>query len=118
VLGWRTDIAEILEASDILVLTSLWEGLPCTIPEAMCCSKPVVANAVDGVKEIIIDNKNDFLIESCNYRKTADEIIYLLNNEAVLANMGKNAFNPVSKEFNMDCTVKQHEELYMQMVSK
>ncbi|MDR2773081.1 MAG: glycosyltransferase family 4 protein, partial [Elusimicrobiota bacterium] len=43
-LGWRTDIAEILYASDVFVLTSLWEGLPCTIVEAMCCGKPTVAN--------------------------------------------------------------------------
>jgi glycosyltransferase involved in cell wall biosynthesis len=116
-LGWRTDIAEILKVSDIFVLTSLWEGLPCTILEAMCCSKPVIANAVDGVNEIISDNKTGFLIEPHNYNKTAEKIMYLLNNEKCLKEMGQNALNSIGEEFNIDYMVKQHEELYIKMYS-
>ncbi|MDR3274781.1 MAG: glycosyltransferase family 4 protein [Endomicrobium sp.] len=115
-LGWRTDIAEILKISDIFVLTSLWEGLPCTILEAMCCSKPVIANAVDGVKEIIVESKTGFLIELHNYKKTAEKIIYLLTNPSEIESMGKNALNSIGQEFNIDYTVKQHEELYLQLI--
>jgi len=53
--GWRKDIPELLAMSDIFVLTSLWEGLPRSIVEAMVSAKPVVAYAVDGVKEIVND---------------------------------------------------------------
>jgi glycosyltransferase involved in cell wall biosynthesis len=100
-LGLRTDIAEILKMSDIFVLTSLWEGLPCTILEAMCCSKPVIANAIDGVKEIIVESKTGFLIEPHNYKKTAEKIIYLLTNTSAIESMGRNALNSIGQEFNM-----------------
>jgi glycosyltransferase involved in cell wall biosynthesis len=117
-LGWRTDIAEILTASDVFVLTSLWEGLPCTILEAMCCLKPVIANAVDGIKEIISENQTGFLIEPCNYKSTAEKIVYLLTNEPILKKMGQNAKNSIGQEFNIDHTVKQHEKLYLQLYKK
>jgi glycosyltransferase involved in cell wall biosynthesis len=117
-LGWRTDIAEILTASDIFVLTSLWEGLPCTILEAMCCLKPVIANAVDGVKEIISENQTGFLIDPYNYKATAEKIIYLLANEPILKKMGQNAKNSINWEFNINYAVKQHEKLYLQLYKK
>jgi glycosyltransferase involved in cell wall biosynthesis len=114
-LGWRADIAEILKASDIFVLTSLWEGLPCSIVEAMCCSKPVVANAVDGVKEIIVNGETGFLIEPNNYAKTAEKIMYLLNDETALKNMSAKACNSIGQEYNISRNLKQHEELYLKL---
>ncbi|MDR3306509.1 MAG: glycosyltransferase family 4 protein [Endomicrobium sp.] len=114
-LGWSADIAEILKASDIFVLTSLWEGLPCSIVEAMCCSKPVVANAVDGVKEIVVDGETGFLIEPNNYAKIAEKIMYLLNDEAVLKNMSAKAYSSIGQEYNINHNLKQHEELYLKL---
>jgi glycosyltransferase involved in cell wall biosynthesis len=111
-LGWRTDIAEILKISDIFVLTSLWEGLPCAILEAMCCGKPVIANAVDGVKEIVSDNETGFLIEPYNCNMSAEKILYLLNNKTVCQRMGDKAKNSITGEFDINYAVKQHEELY------
>lgn len=111
-LGWRLDIAAILNASDIFVMTSLWEGLPCTIVEAMCCSKPVIANAVDGVKEIIKENENGYLIEPHNFQKTAEKIIYLLSNEKERLEMGKRAKLSITEEYDLEYMLKQHEELY------
>jgi glycosyltransferase involved in cell wall biosynthesis len=116
-LGWRTDIVEILKASDIFVLTSLWEGLPCSIIEAMCCAKPVVANAVDGVKEIVVDGKNGFLVEPDNYVKTAERIVCLLSNKIELKNLGEKAYNSISQEYNINYNLKQHEELYLKLRS-
>jgi glycosyltransferase involved in cell wall biosynthesis len=114
-LGWRTDIAEILKASDIFVLTSLWEGLPCSIIEAMCCAKPVVANAVDGLKEIVVDGKNGFLVEPNNYVKTAERITCLLSNKIDLKNLGEKAYNSISQEYNINHNLKQYEELYLKL---
>jgi glycosyltransferase involved in cell wall biosynthesis len=111
-LGWRNDIKQILYSIDIFVLTSLWEGLPCTIIEAMACQKPVIANAVDGVKEIVIDGENGFLIKPYDYKGTAEKILYTLENESRLSDMGKKAVESVKEEFNMDFVVRQHESLY------
>jgi glycosyltransferase involved in cell wall biosynthesis len=111
-LGWRTDIAEILKSSDIFVLTSLWEGLPCSIIEAMCCGKPVVANNVGGVNEVVKDGKTGFLIEKLDYRLTAQKINILLENVQLSKSFSENAKNFITQEFNIDFNTRQHEELY------
>ena len=117
-LGWRNDIAELLYASDIFVLTSLWEGLPCSIVEAMCCSKPVVANAVDGVKEIVQDGKTGFLTEPRDYASTAEKINYLLSDQKKMYEMGKRAKEAVTEEFDINYTVCEHEKLYSETLGK
>jgi len=60
-LGWRRDVPELLGALDVLVLTSRWEGLPRVCPQAMAAGRPVVATAVDGVPEAIVDGCNGYL---------------------------------------------------------
>ncbi|MDR1952834.1 MAG: glycosyltransferase family 4 protein [Elusimicrobiota bacterium] len=111
-LGWRKDIAGILYACDIFVMTSLWEGLPCAIVEAMCAQRPVVANAVDGVKEIVQDEKTGFLIEPYQYKKTAEKIIYLIKNENERIKMGAAGKESIGEEFDLNFVVKAHENLY------
>jgi glycosyltransferase involved in cell wall biosynthesis len=111
-LGWRKDIADLLYACDIFAMTSLWEGLPCVIVEAMSCSKPVVANAVDGVKEIVEEGKTGFLIAPYDYETTAQKIIYLIENETLALKMGENAKESIGEEFDLNYVVKQHSRLY------
>lgn len=117
-LGWRKDVAELLYASDIFVLTSLWEGLPRAAVEAMCCSKPVVANAVDGVKELVTDGKNGFKTKPYDYKDTAAKILYLINNKEERILMGKSAKESIGEEFDIYHMVKQQEELYDSLLSR
>jgi len=56
-LSWRNDIERILAATDVFVMTSLWEGLPRAIVEAMCAGKPVVANAVDHLDLLLLQHR-------------------------------------------------------------
>ena len=51
--GWRTDVPEILAATDLLVLPSAWEGMPNVVLEAMASRRPVVASDVEGVRELL-----------------------------------------------------------------
>jgi glycosyltransferase involved in cell wall biosynthesis len=62
-LGWRKDIAEIMNASDVIVLTSLWEGMPTVLPMAMRLGLPVIANRIDGCAELIKNGVNGLLSE-------------------------------------------------------
>ena len=54
-LGMRKDIPAIMAAIDVLVLSSLYEGLPLTLLEGMAAARPVVSTAVNGVKGIVVD---------------------------------------------------------------
>ena len=115
-LGWQSDIANILYSSDIFVMTSLWEGLPRTILEAMCCGKPVVANAVDGVKEIIQEGITGFKVEPYDYKYTAEKIIYLLENDDTSKKMGLAGKQAIDKEYDINYMVVQHDELYRSLI--
>ena len=116
-LGWRKDIPDIIAITDIFVMTSLWEGLPRSILEAMCSSKPVVANAVDGVREIVYDSQTGFQINPRDTDKMAEKILYLLNNPEVVLKFGKNARDLITKEFDIDYMVIQQEQLYKELAS-
>lgn len=116
-LGWRRDIPEILAISDIFVLTSLWEGLPRSIIEAMCCAVPVVANGVDGVREIIKDNETGFLVEPFKTDKMSEKIIQLFGDTTLARKIGQNGRNSINEQFDIDFMIKQQEELYLKIKS-
>ncbi len=52
-LGWKEDVAKLLAATDVLLLTSLYEGLPRVVLQAMAAGKPVVATNVSGTPEAV-----------------------------------------------------------------
>ena len=62
-LGWQRDIASLLHASDALVLTSRWEGLPRVIPQAMSAGLPVVVTRADGSPEAVRQGETGFVVE-------------------------------------------------------
>ena len=112
--GWRRNIPEIIAASDIIVLTSLWEGLPKTIIEAMAGCKPVVATRVDGTADVIKDGENGFLVVPHDIEAFAQKIRILLENKT-LANKFIQASQTLLNEFDSNLMVKKQEELYLKM---
>ncbi len=87
-LGWRRDVREIIHASDVIVLTSLWEGLPRVIPQAMAAGKPVVATAVDGTPEAVKDGVSGFLARPHDVDYMAEKVALLLSDKGLAAKMG------------------------------
>lgn len=114
--GWRRDIKNIICGSHIIVLTSLWEGLPRTIIEAMACNKPIVATNVDGVKDVIIDGENGFLAQPHNIDEFVEKILMLKKNK-LLYDKFVNAPKKLD-DFDINLMVKQQEDLYIRMLSK
>jgi glycosyltransferase involved in cell wall biosynthesis len=111
-LGWRRDIHGLLVASNIFLLTSLWEGLPRSILEASLARLPVVAYAVNGVRDILEDGVNGFLIAPGQIDLAAEKILWLLDHPIEAMRMGDNAREKIQKEFNIDFMVRQQEALY------
>ena len=67
-----------LKAFDLFVLSSLWEGLPRVIPQAMASSVPIVASRLDGISEAITDGKTGLLVPPGDHQVLADRIIQVL----------------------------------------
>jgi len=110
-LGWRRDIPALLGALDVLALTSRWEGLPRVCPQAMAAGRPIVASAVDGVPEAVVDGRNGFLFAPGDVGKAADGVLRLLSDPALAARFGA-AGRAAVEEFSEARMVAEQERIY------
>jgi glycosyltransferase involved in cell wall biosynthesis len=115
-LGYRNDINKILPALTLTVLSSLWEGLPVVFQEAMSAGKPIIANDVDGARDVIINGKTGYLVPPRQPREMADKILNLLANNELCYRMGIDAKRH-SKRFSSERMVKEIETLYREMLT-
>jgi len=111
-LGWRRDAPELIAACDAFLLTSLWEGLPRALVEAGAQSRPAVAYAVNGVKDLLQEGENGFPIEPKNWAAAAEKLLWLKNHPVEAQRMGSQAKNRISVDFNIDQMVREQESLY------
>lgn len=114
--GWRRDTAEILAVSDVFVLSSLWEGLPRALVEAMKSGVPPVCYAADGVEDLIEDGVNGFLVPLGNVSVLAQRVLELLKDPALRRRLGEEASRSIASEFDIDLMVRQQEALYSRLL--
>lgn len=111
-IGWVSEPQTIYNCSDIFILTSLWEGLPRSLVEAIACGIIPICYKTDGVNDIIIDGVNGFLVEQKNYIKMANIIQELINDDALFDKITQNVKKTDLIEFDIDSMVVKQEELY------
>ncbi len=110
-LGWRRDVASLLKAFDVFVLTSQWEGLPCAILEARASRIPIVATRVGGAAEAIIEGIQGTLCPVGDVRAIAGRVCQILGDERLRADL-RNGTQELPEEFTIQETVKQYQSLY------
>ena len=101
-LGYRNDVQKLMSQLDLVVLSSLWEGLPLTPIEAFSVGKTVVATAVDGTPEVVNDGINGLLIESKSSRQIAEKVIWMVEHPEEKIKMEQNALKTFEEEFSFD----------------
>ena len=116
-LGWQRDMPEVYRNLDVVVLTSLWEGLPCVFSEAMAAGLPIVATHVDGAREAIIDGDNGFLHGPHDVEGMAKSVLKLVENPALREAMGSRGKSRVS-EFDIDTSVRALESAYQKWLAR
>jgi len=118
-LGWQSEAAmpELYRNLDIVVLTSLWEGLPCVFSEAMACELPIVATNVDGAREAIVDSENGFLHETHDVDGMARSVIRLLRDAELRRKMGQLGRSRVM-EFDIGKSVDTVESTYRKYLER
>lgn len=111
-LGYRSDVANLLSGFDIFALSSLYEGLPLCLLEAMAAGLPVVATDVVGSNELI-DNKYDgILIRAKDPDALGRALIELISDDKLRKKLGANGKNTVKHRYDFDKSVKNYENFY------
>jgi glycosyltransferase involved in cell wall biosynthesis len=100
--GFRDEVRKIINVMDIVVFSSLSEGIPYTLLEAMVAKKTIVATRVGGLVEVISDGKNGLLVESKDAAQIAEKCLYLLKNKEVMRVLGEEAEKTVRNNFSVE----------------
>jgi glycosyltransferase involved in cell wall biosynthesis len=116
-IGNRHDVPDLLAASDIFVLPSLWEGLSMALLEAMASRLPIVASEVSGTIQAIIPNETGLLVPPGDVRKLKKAIRQMLSDPALAKAMGTAAKLRVDAEFSAHKQVSEHLALYHRLLN-
>jgi len=111
--GFVNNPFKYIKESDIFVLSSLWEGFPNAIIEAMACGTPVVStNCPSGPDEIITPGFDGLLVPPADAEALAEEILRILNDRKLASKLSKNARDRV-KDFDAKKIVIEYERLFL-----
>jgi glycosyltransferase involved in cell wall biosynthesis len=117
-LGFRSDMENILPAADLFVLCSKVEGVPGVILEAATFGIPSLAVNVGGVAEVVKNGETGFLIQGHQVNDFAAKLLEVVRDPAKLALLGAGAQKFVREEFDPAKNVLQFIKLYHQLISK
>ena len=111
-VGERTGVPDLLPAFDVFALSSIFEGLPCSVIEAMTCGIPVVANAVNSVPEIVLAGKTGIVTRPKDPSSLARGIAYLLDHPQNAARMAAAALSHIGAQFRSDVLAEELVDAY------
>ena len=106
------DLKALYSACDIFVLPSFREGDPIALKEALASGKPLIGSNVSGIPMQIRDGWNGFLIEPGDYKKLAERLLYLIENEEERKKTGRNSRKLAEEEFDWSKIAKKYLEAY------
>jgi glycosyltransferase involved in cell wall biosynthesis len=113
--GRREDIADVVRALDIAVLSSKYEGMPLAILEYMAGGAAIVATAVGGVPELIEDGVHGLLVRPEDPGELAAAMRRLLEDRDLAARLGQAAHGRQRANYDLDVVVRQLEDLYVEL---
>lgn len=100
IVGFTMNTGKYLSSSDVLILSSLWEGTPNAILEGMSYKLPIIASRIAGVEELVEDSQCGLLFEPQNAESLKSSIIQMINfSKSKRHQMGKNGFEYILENF-------------------
>jgi len=112
--GGRPDVEEILPCMDLFASSSLWEGLPTVLLEAMAAKVAIVATDIPGTNELIKHNVNGWLVNHHDANAIREGILRVMNTPSLKNKLVESAGNTL-KDYSIDHIAEQYESLYDQM---
>ncbi len=114
--GHRGDVLEIFASLDISLHTSMWEGLPRTIIEAMFMGKPIIATKVGGIPELIEDGITGILIQPNDKEALVSAVATLINDKSLAKRFGDTARVHAKEKFGLGTMIKNMTDLYSALI--
>jgi glycosyltransferase involved in cell wall biosynthesis len=108
----------VFKACDVAVNTSLTDGMPPSMLEAMASGLPLISFAVGGNKDIIIPGFNGYLVSPKNYKDLASKIAYLADNPSEIKRLGSNGRKFALEKFDMEKRIDKIVEIYNNLFGK
>lgn len=114
----RTRIPEMISAMDVVVHTSLREGLARVLPQALAMGKPCVSFDIDGAPEVVIDDKTGYLVKAFDSEGLANRVSQLLNDKDLRTMFGENGRRHVDPNFRTEKMVADISAVYQTLLAK
>ncbi len=115
--GIRRDVAPFMAALDVFLLTSHWEGLPRTLPQAMAARAPIVAYDVDGVREAVAHERTGLVVPPGDVESAAEATLALIRNPDRRLRMAA-AGPEMADEFSAERMIGELQALYQGLIAK
>ncbi len=115
-MGFCSNPIEWVLKTEFGVLPSLLEGLPLFPIEAFSVKRTVVATAVDGTPEVVIDKKTGLLVPPKDVKKLAEAIIFMFENPERRKEMAENGYRLFKEKFTINKMLKRYEEVYQKVI--
>jgi len=111
-LGFRSDVQAVMNAFDVFVLASVFEGLPYTLLEVMALGIPVVATNVVGNRDVVVDKITGLLVQPRSPQHLMEAIVQLLENPAMRQTMGKQSQIVIQNIYDVKSMIRSLERVY------
>lgn len=113
--GMRRDIPAVLAALDVMVISSLWEGIPVTLLEAMASALPVVATKVGSIPEVVTE-ETAILVPPSDPVAIAQVCIKLASNRGLRLRLGQAGLKRVIAHYSIDAMIDRTTALYAELL--
>ena len=109
--GHRKDVPALLAATDVLCISSNYEGTPLVLFEAMAAGKAVVSTAVDGCREVIQDKRTGLLVPCADPEKLGDALLRVIEDPSLRARLERGALQ-ASKKYDIGECLRAMQQIY------
>ncbi|XIK41069.1 glycosyltransferase [Enterococcus faecium] len=106
--GFRIDIKELAKVSDIFLFTTLQEGMPRSMMEAMASGLPCIASKIRGNVDLLVEGKGGYLVPAKDAELVAECLRELINNKSLRKYMGNENLSRI-KEFEVSIVKKKNQ---------
>lgn len=110
-------VAEYIGGMDLVVHTSVWEGLARVLPQALICGKPIVSYDIDGAPEVCINNETGFLVPPRSVDELATAIAKLASDKELREQFGRTGRERFAPQFRHQYMTERVREVYAKVLA-